>query len=83
MPMDFLRRIEDAAFPLTVRSESEIDCAAVLAAAELIEAVLPPPGREDIDDRVAVIVRITFMGRAELNRLRQKERLYAPKDDSQ
>lgn len=72
MPMDFLRRIEDASFPLAMRSESEIQCAAVLAAAELVEVVLPPSGSEGAGKRIAVILRITPLGRAELNRLREK-----------
>ena len=71
MPMDFLRRIEDASFPLAVKTDAEIQCTAVLCAAEFIEAVLPPPGSEDTDKRVAVILRITPLGRAELNRLRE------------
>lgn len=45
MPMDFLRRIEDASFPLAIHEEVEIQCAAVLVAAGLIEANLP-----DLDD---------------------------------
>ena len=72
MPMDFLRRIEGASFPLAVKAESEIQCTAVLVAAELVEAVLPPSGSESADNRVAVILRITPLGRAELNRLRDK-----------
>jgi hypothetical protein len=72
MPMDFLKRIEDASFPLAVKSETDIRCSAVLAAAELVEAVLPPSGSEGTDKRVAVILRITPLGRAELNRLREK-----------
>ena len=70
MPMDFLRRIEDASFPLAVKSEREIQCTAVLAAADFVEAVLPPSGSEGADKRVAVIIRITPLGRAELNRTR-------------
>ena len=70
MPMNFLGRIEDASFPLAVRSEDDIRCAAVLAAAQLVEAVLPPAVSEGAAQRVAVILRITPLGRAELNRLR-------------
>ena len=73
MPMDFLRRFEDASFPLAVKSESEIQCTAVLAAAELVEAVLPPSSSEGADERVAIILRITPLGRAELNRTREAE----------
>ncbi|WP_285410884.1 hypothetical protein [Variovorax sp. efr-133-TYG-130] len=71
MPLDFLRRIEDATFPLAVLDEGDIQCAAVLAAAELIEANLPEPG--DAVARSALILRITPLGRAELARLRRCE----------
>ena len=70
MPMDFLQRIEGASFPLAVKSENEIQCTSVLAAAELVEAVLPPSSSEGTDGRVAIILRITPLGRAELNRMR-------------
>jgi hypothetical protein len=74
MPLDFLRRIEDASFPLAVKAEGDIRCAAVLAAAEFVEAVLPPSGSEGEGDgkRVAVILRITPLGRSELSRVRDK-----------
>lgn len=68
MPMDFLRRIENAAFPLTVDDATDVRCAAVLAAAELIAADLPEPsGSVNLP---AVILGITAQGRAELRRLR-------------
>lgn len=67
MPMNFLRRIEAASFPFVIHNESDIRCAAVLAAAELVEANLPEPG--DSTGRAGVILRITPTGRAELNRL--------------
>jgi hypothetical protein len=66
--MDFLRRIEDASFPLAIHEEADIQCAAVLVAAHLVEASLPEPG--DPLGQVAVILRITPMGRAELSRMR-------------
>lgn len=69
MPMDFLRRIEDASFPLAVHQQADIECAAVLAAAELVEANLPDPS--DFTARGGVILRITPMGRAELKKLRE------------
>jgi hypothetical protein len=69
MPMDFLRRIEQASFPLEIHEEADVHNAAVLAAAQLIEAVLPPPS-SDPGNRGAVIVRITPLGRRELDRLR-------------
>jgi len=68
MPMDFLRRIEEASFPLAIHEEADIQRAAVLVAAQLIEANLPEPGKGDA--RGAVILRITPSGRAELARLR-------------
>jgi len=70
MPMDFLRRIEDASFPLLISDEADIQCAAVLAAAQLVEANLPEPGEPA--NKGAVILRITPMGRAELRRLRDR-----------
>jgi len=70
MPMDFLRRIEDATFPLVVLEQADINCAAVLAAATLIDANLPEPG--DHLNRSAVILRITPHGRTELARLRKR-----------
>lgn len=44
MPMNFLRRIENASFPLAIHQESDIECAAVLVAANLVEANLPEAG---------------------------------------
>ncbi|CAA2105966.1 hypothetical protein VVAX_03515 [Variovorax paradoxus] len=70
MPMNFLRRIENASFPLLIHEEADIHCAAVLAAAQLLEANLPEPGQ--LADQGAVILRITPMGRAELRRLRDR-----------
>lgn len=67
MPMNFLRRIEHASLPLAVREEGDIQCAAVLVAAGLIEANLPDAG--DGADRPGVILRITPRGRTELDRL--------------
>ncbi|ADU36962.1 hypothetical protein [Variovorax paradoxus] len=73
MPMDFLRRIEGATFPLAVKSESDIHCVAVLVAAQFVEAVLPPSGIEGAAKQVAIILRITPLGNAELNRMREAE----------
>lgn len=69
MPMNFLRRIENASFPLAIYEKSDIECAAVLAAAELVEANLPDPG--DATGRSGVVLRITPLGRAELKRFRE------------
>jgi hypothetical protein len=68
MPMNFLRRIEGASFPLAIHEEADIQCAAVLVAAELVEANLPGPG--STASRGGVILRITPQGRAELSRTR-------------
>jgi len=70
MPMDFLRRIEDASFPPAILDKVDIHCAAVLAAAQLIEVTLPEPGPHE--NRPAVVLRITPLGRAERNRLRER-----------
>lgn len=71
MPMDFLRRIEEASFPLAIHDEADVQRAAVLAAAKLIDANLPEPGEGT--GRSGVILRITPLGRAELSRLRQQQ----------
>ncbi|MFM9928007.1 hypothetical protein VLK31_33905 [Variovorax sp. H27-G14] len=72
MPMDFLRRIENASFPLAVHEKADIHCTAVLADAELVEANLQDAS--DSAGRGGVILRITPLGRAELNRLRDEQR---------
>jgi len=71
MPMNFLRRIEDASFPLPIHEEADIQCAAVLAAAGLVEANLPGPN--NTEGRGGVILRITPLGRAELKRTRDAQ----------
>jgi hypothetical protein len=43
MPMHFLRRIEDAAFPLAIYEEADVQCTAVLVTAGLVEAPAPVP----------------------------------------
>jgi len=70
MRMDFLRRIEDVSFPILITDEADIQCTAVPAAVQLVEANLPEPGEPA--DKGAVILRITPMGRAELRRLRDR-----------
>jgi hypothetical protein len=70
MPLDLLQRIEEASFPLALHAECDIRNAAVLAAAEFIEANLPPAA-EKSDGQAAIVLRITALGRAELNRLRR------------
>lgn len=46
MPMDYLRRIESAEFPLTVTDIDEIGYVAILKAAGLMEAAVPLPYRD-------------------------------------
>lgn len=67
MPLDYLRKIKDAAFPLEVTDESEIRNVAVLAAAGFIEAALPPPAQGTCG-QTATVLRITPLGSAELSR---------------
>lgn len=66
-----MRRIEDAQFPLALEDESDVRCAAVLAAAELIEVLLPPSG-VPAGEGSAIITRITPEGRAALSLSRGK-----------
>jgi len=66
MPMEFLRRIESASFPLAIHEAADIQRAAVLVAAQLIEANLPDP--DSATQLPGVVLRITPRGRAELNR---------------
>ena len=47
MPMDYLRKIENAALPFRVGASSEINCIAILKAAGLIEAAILPPSGVD------------------------------------
>ena len=76
MPMNFLRRIEDASFPLAIHEQADIQCAAVLVAAGLIEANLPGP--DGTAGRGGVILRITPQGRAELNRSSIECKVHVP-----
>jgi hypothetical protein len=55
--------------PLAVEEEIDINCVAVLAAAELIEAHLPPVSPETNLTHGVTVVRITPLGRAELQRM--------------
>jgi hypothetical protein len=73
MPMDFLRRIEHASFPLAIEHEADINCVAVLAAADLIEAHLSPVSPSTNRSHGVAILRITLLGRAELRRSRNKQ----------
>jgi hypothetical protein len=66
MPKDFLRRIERVPLPLEIRNPKDIRSAAVLRAAGMLEAIVPP---EPFDDgSISTILQITPLGRAELKR---------------
>jgi hypothetical protein len=71
MPMDYLRKIEKADFPLRVEDSNDINNVAVLKAAGLVEAELEEVPSGDPAERceVAVVRRITPLGRAMLERL--------------
>jgi hypothetical protein len=70
MAMDLLQRIEEASFPLALHAEHDIHRATVLATAQFIEATLPP-ATGNPDGQVAIVLRITPLGRAELIRLKR------------
>ncbi|MGO4396340.1 hypothetical protein AB4Z46_33840 [Variovorax sp. M-6] len=73
MPMDYLRRIENAEFPLSVTDINEIGYVAILKAAGLVEAAVPLPYRDPDGTTVqapAIVAEITQKGREELARLR-------------
>lgn len=70
MPMDYLRRIEAATFPLRVEDSTDINNVAVLKAAGLVEAELEDaPSSDPASREVAVVQRITPLGRVTLERL--------------
>jgi hypothetical protein len=66
MPMDFLRKIEKADFPLTVEEFADVNCVAVLRAAGLVEAEMVEAAEGDPDTACAVVLRITPKGHAAL-----------------
>ncbi|MDM0010600.1 hypothetical protein QTI51_37750 [Variovorax sp. J22G73] len=66
MPMDFLRRIERAEFPLTVERFADVNNVAVLRAAGLVEAELVEAVEGDPDTTCAIVLRITPEGHAAL-----------------
>ena len=73
MPLDYLHKIEQLGLPLIVDDESDIRCVAVLLAAGLVDAAVPPPSAGDEPGGVqlpAVVKKITPLGRAELLRRR-------------
>ena len=70
MPMDFFVQIRDQQLPLQITEPGKINCAAVLLAAQLIEADIPPlvmqAGRQPIQPP-ATIRAITRLGRKALD----------------
>jgi hypothetical protein len=66
MPMDFLRRLEKADFPLTVEEVADVDNVAVLRAAGLVEAEMVDAVEGNPDTSRAVVLRITPEGHAAL-----------------
>lgn len=68
MPMDFLRKIEKADFPLTVEEFADVNNVAVLRAAGLVEAEMVEAVEGDPDTCCAVVLRITPEGRAALTK---------------
>lgn len=65
--MDFLKKVEHETLPLAVTDPRDIRNVAVLVAAGLVEAILPQEGVPG--DLPAVVLRITPLGRDELERL--------------
>lgn len=71
MPLDYLRKIEHLGLPLVVDDENDIRCIAVLLAAGMVDAAVPPPSAGPAPDGVqlpAIVKKITPLGRAELMR---------------
>ena len=66
MPMDFLRRVEKADFPLTVEEVADVDNVAVLRAAGLVEAEMVDAVGGNPDTSRAVVLRITPEGHVAL-----------------
>ncbi len=78
MPMDYLRSIEKAEFPLQVEDPKQINHLAVLKAAGLVRAVFTRPGRRaksgDLIE-VATVLGITTIGRKALAEDRKDQSL--------
>lgn len=66
MARDFLRKIEHANFPIEVRDVRDIRSAAVLRAAGMLQAMLPPEPFNASSK--GTILSITPLGQAELRR---------------
>jgi hypothetical protein len=69
MPLDYLRKIGHSVFPLRIDDPAEINSVAVLNAAGMVEAMLPPPCRTrqvQLKFTQAIILRVTPLGRTAL-----------------
>ena len=68
MPMDYLKRIEKADFPLRVEAAKDINNVAVLSAAGFVEAEIlkPIPNDPGATGEVAYVFAITPLGRQKL-----------------
>ncbi len=69
MPLDYLRGIGNSTFPLCIEDPAEINSVAVLNAAGLVEAVLPPAcrARQNLPKfKQAIVLRVTPLGRTAL-----------------
>jgi hypothetical protein len=73
-PFDFLQRIENARFPLTVTSTNDIRCVELLRAVGWIEATISPADQAADPQRShseACIEKITLLGMAAMERRRR------------
>ncbi|MGJ7499446.1 hypothetical protein ACSFBF_03715 [Variovorax sp. ZT5P49] len=69
MPLDYLRKIGNSVFPLRVDDPTEINSVAVLNAAGMVEATLPPACRARQTHqkfKQAVVLRVTPLGQTAL-----------------
>jgi hypothetical protein len=69
MPLDYLRKIGNSVFPLRIDDPAEINSVAVLNAAGMVEATLPPACRArqaQLKFRQAIVLRVTPLGRTAL-----------------
>lgn len=69
MPLDYLRKVQNATLPLEVVSMADIDLLRVLRAAGYVEAAIPKPskGRDTYGHQgPAFLLRITDEGRTAL-----------------
>ncbi|RQO60235.1 hypothetical protein DBV14_06620 [Variovorax sp. KBW07] len=69
MPLDYLRKIGHSVFPLHIEDPAEINSVAVLNAAGMVEAMLPPTCRArqpQLKFKQAVVLRVTPLGQTAL-----------------